>query len=117
MKQEFPEPRLEDNEFTELNDYRYQEEVTLNSSDWVDQGAGTVRIPIEQAMKLIVERGLPMNAKAGTAPGSTIQTVNQAATGSDASAKKEPAKQLENWPQFKSKWVSTPRFKIWKKQN
>jgi len=93
VKQEFPEPRLEDNEFTELNDYRYQEEVTLNSSDWVDQSAGTVRIPIEQAMKLIVERGLPTNAKAGTAPGSTIQMVNQAATGSDTSAKKAPAKQ------------------------
>src|SRR5437899_2865800 len=51
VKQEFPEPRLEDNEFTELNDYRYQEEETLNSSGWVDQSAGTVRIPIKRAMQ------------------------------------------------------------------
>lgn len=31
----------------------------LNTYGWIDRGAGTVRIPIERAMDLIVERGLP----------------------------------------------------------
>jgi hypothetical protein len=92
--QEFPEPRLEDNEFTELNDYRYQEEETLNSSDWLDKSAGTARIPIEQAMKLIAERGLPTNPKGGTLPPSVVSTVNQAAKKADTSeGRKSPAKQ------------------------
>ena len=55
----FPEPRLEDNERTEINDTRYAEEVRLNSSGWVDQGAGVAHIPIERAMQLTLERGLP----------------------------------------------------------
>ena len=31
----------------------------LNSYGWVDQQAGTVRIPIDRAMDLLLERGLP----------------------------------------------------------
>jgi hypothetical protein len=32
----------------------------LTSSGWVDRQAGVVRIPIEQAKRLLVERGLPV---------------------------------------------------------
>jgi hypothetical protein len=56
----FPEPRLESNERTELGEFRLQEERTLNSYGWVDEKAGTLRIPIERAMQLVAERGLPV---------------------------------------------------------
>ena len=65
IKQLFPEPRLEDDERTEINDFRYQQDETLASYGWVDQNAGVVRIPIDQAMKLIAQRGLPTIPQAG----------------------------------------------------
>src|SRR5260370_13102323 len=40
IKQQFPEPRLEDDERTELNDSRYQQDETLSSYGWVDQSGG-----------------------------------------------------------------------------
>ena len=54
-----PEPRLQINPRQDLSDLRSQEDRTLASYGWVDKNAGTVRIPIEQAMKLALERGLP----------------------------------------------------------
>jgi hypothetical protein len=47
LKESFPAPQLEVNERTELNDIRLREENTLSTYDWVDQKAGTVRIPID----------------------------------------------------------------------
>jgi hypothetical protein len=57
---EFPLPRLETNELGELNDQRLQEENTLNSYGWVDQKAGVAHIPIDRAMQLLAQRGLPV---------------------------------------------------------
>ena len=84
IQQEFPQPRLEDNEVTEINDFRYQQDETLASYGWVDQGGGVVRIPIDQAMKLIAQRGLPTAPKAGVAPaaeGAPAPVANQSAKG------------------------------------
>src|SRR5208282_5249649 len=36
---------------------------TLHSYGWVDEKAGTVRIPIERAMDLLVQRGLPVRSQ------------------------------------------------------
>jgi len=60
--QTFPEPRLEENERTELRSYGKEEERKLATYDWVDKSKGVVRIPIERAMDLIVQRGLPVHA-------------------------------------------------------
>jgi len=90
--QQFPEPRLESNERTELNDYRLREEQTLNSYGWVDQKAGIVHIPIDHAMELIAERGLPTRLQAGTVPPSTVNMAREAAAKADRS-QKAPAKQ------------------------
>jgi hypothetical protein len=87
IKQLFPEPRLEDDERTEINDFRYQQDETLASYGWVDQGAGVVRIPIDQAMKLIAQRGLPtipQASVASAAPSSTkAPAVNAAGKGTE----------------------------------
>ena len=60
-----PEPRLqgvpghETQPVEDLERMRASEDAALNSYGWVDQTAGVVRIPIEQAKTLLEERGLP----------------------------------------------------------
>jgi hypothetical protein len=86
----FPEPRLEKNERVEINDFRLQEEQRLNSYGWVDQKAGIVHLPIDRAIELLAQRGLPTTPKAGAVPPSEVNFVTQAAQRSDSS--KEPGK-------------------------
>src|SRR5581483_2346957 len=57
--QRFPQPRLETDERTEINGFRTREEQILNSYGWVDENAGVMHIPIDRAMQLLAERGLP----------------------------------------------------------
>jgi hypothetical protein len=59
LHKNFPEPQLETNERTELNTIRQHEEDTLSTYGYVDENAGTVRIPIDRAMDLLAQRGLP----------------------------------------------------------
>jgi hypothetical protein len=54
-----PEPRLQTHPREDLRDLRDREEAVLTSYGWVDKNAGLVRIPIEEAMKIVVQRGLP----------------------------------------------------------
>jgi hypothetical protein len=86
----FPQPRLETDETREINDFREHEEETLHSYGWVDQQGGVVRIPIDRAMELLAQRGLPTHAQTGTAPASDVNTGKVAAQRSDTSA--APAK-------------------------
>jgi len=65
LKEGFPAPQLETDERTELNDIRQREADTLSTYGWVDQKAGTVRIPIDRAMELLAQRGLPVRSQAG----------------------------------------------------
>ena len=54
-----PEPRLQTNPREDLQQFRAEEEQLLTKYGWVDRNAGVVRIPVEEAMKLTVQRGLP----------------------------------------------------------
>jgi hypothetical protein len=74
----FPDPRLETDERTQLNSIRIAEEQKLNSYGWVDEKAGTVHIPIERAMELLTQRGLPLRPQSGAQPPNEAQK-NQAA--------------------------------------
>lgn len=64
-----PEPRLQGAPGNplppqeELRRMRAEAEATLESHGWVDEKTGIARIPIERAMKLLVERG-PSGTKA-----------------------------------------------------
>jgi hypothetical protein len=55
-----PAPQLLANEPRALQQQHDMEQKVLHGYGWVNQGAGVARIPIDQAMKLIVERGLPV---------------------------------------------------------
>ena len=49
-------PRVQSVPIEDLAAYRAAQNAKINGLAWVDQGAGTVRIPITAAMRLIVER-------------------------------------------------------------
>lgn len=55
----FPAPRLQADDVADMNKFRVEEEQTLNSYGWVDQKAGTVRVPIERAIQSLAQQGLP----------------------------------------------------------
>ena len=62
-------PRLQPKPANEIDDFHQQETAALDGYSWVDKGAGTVRIPVSEAMRLTVERGLPSRpADATTTP-------------------------------------------------
>lgn len=54
-----PEPRLQAKPIEQLQRLRSEENLVLSSYGWVDRSQGVVRIPIERAMELVAERGLP----------------------------------------------------------
>ncbi len=54
-----PAPQLQTAPAADLEKYTAAENAQLNSYGWIDKSAGVVHIPIERAMALIVQRGLP----------------------------------------------------------
>jgi len=57
-----PEPRLQANPTDDLDRFRATEEAKLNGYGWVDKDRAVIRIPIERAMDLIAQRGLPVRS-------------------------------------------------------
>jgi hypothetical protein len=78
-EESFPAPVLEYNERIQFTSEVAKQDRVLGSYDWVDKNNGVVRIPIDRAIDLVAERGLPVipadavanasaTAKAPTAP-------------------------------------------------
>jgi hypothetical protein len=55
----FPGPHLIVQPGSDFPTLQSAQEHELNSYGWVDRKAGKVRIPIDRAMQLLIERGLP----------------------------------------------------------
>ena len=53
-------PRLQADPERDLRELQAADQAVLTSYGWVDRDAGRVRVPIERAMDLILERGLPV---------------------------------------------------------
>jgi hypothetical protein len=65
----FPTPRLQtDDGYQEITDMHAKEDLLLENYSWVDESKGTVRIPIERAMELIAQQGLPVAPAVVEAP-------------------------------------------------
>jgi len=58
---EIPKPRLQKSELADFQKQRQEEESLLHSYGWVDRDAGILRIPIEEAMRILAD---PTSAKA-----------------------------------------------------
>ena len=57
-----PEPRLSIEPGKDLKTLRSEEDAMLKSYGWIDRDKGVVRIPIDRAIELLAERGLPARA-------------------------------------------------------
>ena len=86
----FPTPRLQDDDVRDMSEMHAAEDKYLKGYAWTDQANGRVRIPIDRAMELLVERGLPTR-KAGAQPASAPAqpTAQQGAQQKPAAAAKK----------------------------
>jgi hypothetical protein len=75
-----PEPRLQNNPQQELRELKARQYGVLEGYGWVNKEAGIARIPIADAMRAVVQRGLPARA---TPPATAAQdaTKTRAVTG------------------------------------
>ncbi len=56
---QFPEPRLEAHPVARFTATRAEAEKELHTYGWINRKKGVAHIPIERAMALLLERGLP----------------------------------------------------------
>ena len=63
----FPQPQLEKTPAVDLQHIRAAEEQLLASYGWVDRQKGVVRIPIDRAIDLLAQRGLPARPQTAVA--------------------------------------------------
>jgi hypothetical protein len=61
-------PALQVNPAADFENFRASEEQLLTTYGWVDPQKGIVRIPIDEAMKRVIEEGLPPAAKYSASP-------------------------------------------------
>jgi hypothetical protein len=54
-----PAPNLQDRPNRDFAEFRRSKEKTLASYGWIDRSQGVVQIPVDRAMDLLLERGLP----------------------------------------------------------
>jgi hypothetical protein len=54
-----PDPQLQPHPARDMRDMRAAEDKILHQYAWIDPDKGIVRIPVERAMDLIAQRGLP----------------------------------------------------------
>ena len=75
-------PNLKDDHpLAEMKRFQREENEKLNSYSWVDEKNGVVRIPIDEAKKLLLQKGLPVRKKQVEAPQEDVQAA-QATAGS-----------------------------------
>jgi hypothetical protein len=81
--QEPPEPRLLKNEPAALAKQRAIEAEMLDYYGWVDEKAGTVHMPIDEAKKKLLHDGLPVRAEGSAEPwlGSRLAARGEASGG------------------------------------
>jgi hypothetical protein len=86
-------PKLLTNEPAALADHRAHARKTLETGEWVDQAAGIGRIPIAEAKKALLQKGLatragdPVDPRLGTRPGA----MSDASSGRQATVQQTPA--------------------------
>jgi hypothetical protein len=65
----FPTPRVQtDDGNQDVADLHAREDLLLDNYTWVDQSQSKVRIPIERAMQIIAQKGLPVAPAVQQAP-------------------------------------------------
>jgi hypothetical protein len=76
-----PLPRLQSAPIGDLRDMRAAEDQILTGYGWVDQPHGVVRIPIDRAMDLLAQRGLPVRQNAPQTDSRDVSTPTESGLG------------------------------------
>lgn len=84
LTQNFPTPRVQaDDGNQDVADLHAKEDLLLDNYSWADRSQGKVRIPIQHAIELLAQRGLPVAPEVAQAPllaGDTNPSVTQPLT-------------------------------------
>jgi hypothetical protein len=72
-----PAPRLQSNPTSDLQQLLEAGNAKLNSYGWIDKSAGVIRIPIDRAMELLAQRGLPARGDDREMGGKTLLQMRQ----------------------------------------
>jgi hypothetical protein len=73
-RQRPPSPQLEETPALDLARERAAEEELLHTYGWIDKQAGIVRLPIDRAIDLMAQRGLPSRPAAPLASSVSVPT-------------------------------------------
>jgi hypothetical protein len=90
--QQPPEPRLQTTPVPNRKLIAEQESKQLTTYGWVDSKSGVLRIPVDQAMKLLAERGLPARDESSQPSGVSGQRTETAAGSETKPGNKETEK-------------------------
>ena len=71
---QFPNPRLQQNPRLDLDEMKADEARGIRSYEWVDPKAGIARIPVERAMDILAQKGLPKVPAPAAVPGAPPNT-------------------------------------------
>lgn len=77
----FPAPQLQPDPVADLNKFRASVEEQLNTYGWVDQKAGVVHIPVERAIDIVSQQGLPTRPQTAPPPHAMFGTGAQTPAG------------------------------------
>jgi len=72
------QPRLQPNPATDLKRYCEIEQQQLTTYGWVDKNNGLVRIPVDRAMDIVLDKGLPARAASQAAAETSVTPVGSA---------------------------------------
>ena len=72
-----PPPRLQTYPSYDIKALRADEARVLERYGWVDKNAGIVRIPVERAIDVLAEKGLPYRAAEANGAGDTLTPLGQ----------------------------------------
>jgi hypothetical protein len=64
-----PAPRLQRNPSLDMRQFLASENQAMQQYGWVDQAHGIVRIPVDRAMDIIAQKGLPAVSQTGAPSG------------------------------------------------
>jgi hypothetical protein len=73
-----PQPRLQPQPAFDLKRYCEIEQQQLNTYGWLDQQNGLVRIPVDRAMDIVLQKGLPARPANQLAPETSVTSVGSA---------------------------------------
>jgi hypothetical protein len=82
-----PPPRLQNYPFQDIKDLRQEERRLLDTYEWVDKNKGVVRIPIDRAIEVLAEKGLPYRQPGASAPGAAAPSSGTATPTGTASGR------------------------------